>query len=93
MHEFIAKHQDKIIGRLSAFDRLVFRKKVRSIAHTGGDDALPGEMHPLDRPRARPLRRRRGQRSETPPGGRADQTQVYLIRFLGQAIWCCAATP
>ena len=25
MHEFIAKHQDKIVGTLSGFDRLVFR--------------------------------------------------------------------
>jgi hypothetical protein len=24
MHEFIAKHQDKIAGTLSGFDRLVF---------------------------------------------------------------------
>ena len=36
MHEFIAKHQDKIAGTLSGFDRLVFRGHLRSIAHPGG---------------------------------------------------------
>jgi len=36
MHEFIAKHQDKIIGTLSGFDRLVFRGTLRSIAHEAG---------------------------------------------------------
>jgi hypothetical protein len=30
MHEFIAKHQDKIAGTLSGFDRLVFRGHLRS---------------------------------------------------------------
>jgi hypothetical protein len=33
MHEFIAKHEDKITGTLSGFDRLVFRGTLRSIAH------------------------------------------------------------
>ncbi len=36
MYEFIAKHQDKIIGTLSGFDRLVFRRTLRSIAHDVG---------------------------------------------------------
>jgi len=36
MHEFIAKHQDKIMGTLSGFDRLVFRGTLRSIAHQEG---------------------------------------------------------
>jgi hypothetical protein len=36
MHEFIAKHQDKIAGTLSGFDRLVFRGTLRSIAHEAG---------------------------------------------------------
>ena len=38
MHEFIAKHQDKIIGTLSGFDRLVFRGTLRSIAYKEGMD-------------------------------------------------------
>ena len=33
MHEFIAKHQDKIAGTLAGFDRLVFRGHLRSIGH------------------------------------------------------------
>ena len=36
MHEFIAKHQDKIAGTLSGFDRLVFRGHLRSIAYPDG---------------------------------------------------------
>jgi hypothetical protein len=36
MHEFIAKHQDKITGTLSGFDRVVFRGTLRSIAHDEG---------------------------------------------------------
>jgi hypothetical protein len=36
MHEFIAKHEDKITGTLSGFDRLVFRGTLRSIAHDEG---------------------------------------------------------
>jgi hypothetical protein len=36
MHEFIAKHQDKIAGTLSGFDRLVFRGHPRSIATPQG---------------------------------------------------------
>ncbi len=36
MHEFIAKHQDKITGTLSGFDRLVFRGTLRSITHEEG---------------------------------------------------------
>jgi len=36
MHEFIAKHQDKIIGTLSGFDRLVFRGTLRSSAYEAG---------------------------------------------------------
>ena len=36
MHEFIAKHQDKITGTLSGFDRLVFRGTLRSIAREEG---------------------------------------------------------
>jgi hypothetical protein len=36
MHEFIAKHGDKITGTLSGFDRLVFRGTLRSIAHDEG---------------------------------------------------------
>ena len=33
MHEFIAKHQGKIAGTLSGFDRLVFRGHLRSITY------------------------------------------------------------
>ena len=36
MHEFIAKHGNKITGTLSGFDRLVFRGTLRSIAHGEG---------------------------------------------------------
>src|SRR5882672_2793771 len=36
MHEFIAKHRDKITGTLAGFDRLVFRGTLRSIAHDQG---------------------------------------------------------
>jgi hypothetical protein len=36
MHEFIAKHQDKIAGTLSGFDRLVFRGPLPSIGHPDG---------------------------------------------------------
>ncbi len=36
MQEFIAKHQDKIAGTLSGFDRLVFRGHLRSIGHPQG---------------------------------------------------------
>ncbi len=36
MHEFIAKHESKITGTLSGFDRLVFRGTLRSIAHDEG---------------------------------------------------------
>jgi hypothetical protein len=36
MHEFIAKHQDKITGTLSGFDRLVFRGHLRSIGNAQG---------------------------------------------------------
>ena len=36
MQEFIAKHQDKIAGTLSGFDRLVFRGHLRSISYPGG---------------------------------------------------------
>jgi hypothetical protein len=36
MQEFIAKHQDKIAGTLSGFDRLVFRGHLRSMAHPPG---------------------------------------------------------
>ena len=36
MQEFIAKHQDKIAGTLSGFDRLVFRGHLRSIGHPDG---------------------------------------------------------
>ena len=36
MQEFIAKHQDKIAGTLSGFDRLVFRGHLRSIGHPRG---------------------------------------------------------
>ena len=36
MHEFFAKHQDKIAGTLSGFDRLVFRGHLRSIGHPQG---------------------------------------------------------
>jgi len=38
MHEFIAKHRDKITGTLSGFDRLVFRGTLRSISHKEGMD-------------------------------------------------------
>jgi len=36
MQEFIAKHQDKIAGTLSGFDRLVFRGHLRSIGYPRG---------------------------------------------------------
>ena len=36
MQKFIAKHQDKIAGTLSGFDRLVFRGHLRSIGHPRG---------------------------------------------------------
>ncbi len=36
MHEFIAKHNDKITATLSGFDRLVFRGTLRSINHSEG---------------------------------------------------------
>jgi hypothetical protein len=36
MHEFIAKHRDKIIGTLSGFDRLVFRGTLRTITFPDG---------------------------------------------------------
>jgi hypothetical protein len=36
MHEFIAKHRDKISGTLSGFDRLVFRGTLRSISFPDG---------------------------------------------------------
>src|SRR5580704_10088516 len=36
MLEFIAKHQDKIAGTLSGFDRLVFRGHLRSIGSPQG---------------------------------------------------------
>jgi hypothetical protein len=36
MQEFIAKHQEKIAGTLSGFDRLVFRGHLRSIGHPDG---------------------------------------------------------
>src|SRR5215471_18160118 len=39
MHEFIAKHQDKIVGTLSGFDRLVFRGTLRAIAYDQGMNA------------------------------------------------------
>ena len=33
MHEFIARHQEQIVGVLSGFDRLVFRGTLRSVAY------------------------------------------------------------
>src|SRR6202011_4363018 len=42
MQEFIAKHQDKIAGTLSGFDRLVFRGHLRSI----GEPDLGCSSHP-----------------------------------------------
>src|SRR5438270_283749 len=36
MHEFIAKHQDKIAGTLSGFDRVVLRGTLRSITFENG---------------------------------------------------------
>jgi len=36
MYEFIAKHENKITGTLSGFDRLVFRGALRSIAYHEG---------------------------------------------------------
>ena len=36
MNEFIAKHQDKVAGTLSGFDRLIFRGHLRSIGHPQG---------------------------------------------------------
>jgi hypothetical protein len=39
MHEFIARHKDQITGKLSGFDRLVFRGTLRSIAYVDGMQA------------------------------------------------------
>ena len=36
MHEFIARHQEQIVGVLSGFDRLVFRGTLRPIAYADG---------------------------------------------------------
>jgi hypothetical protein len=36
MQEFIAKHQDRIVGTLAGFDRLVFRGHLRSIGYPQG---------------------------------------------------------
>jgi hypothetical protein len=36
MHEFIARHRDKITGILSGFDRLVFRGTLRSLSFVDG---------------------------------------------------------
>ena len=36
MHDFIAKHRDKITGTLSGFDRLVFRGTLRSLSFADG---------------------------------------------------------
>ncbi len=36
MHEFIAKHRNKIAGILSGFDRLVFRGTLRSLSYVDG---------------------------------------------------------
>lgn len=36
MYEFIAKHQEQIVGVLSGFDRLVFRGTLRPIAYADG---------------------------------------------------------
>ena len=36
MQEFIAKHQEKIAGTLSGFDRLVLRGHLRAIGHAQG---------------------------------------------------------
>ena len=56
MLEFIAKHQDKIAGTLSGFDRLVFRGHLRPIGHSRWDDELslhkPSPPRGLRRPRA-----------------------------------------
>jgi len=45
MHEFIAKHQDKIAGTLSGFDRLVLRGTLRSITF---EDGLRHYLHAND---------------------------------------------
>jgi hypothetical protein len=44
MHEFIAKHEDKITGTLSGFDRLDFRGTLRSSA---GVQEAKHRMHPV----------------------------------------------
>ena len=36
MHEFIARHQEQIVGVLSGFDRVVFRGTLRPIAYAEG---------------------------------------------------------
>ena len=36
MHEFIARHQEQIVGVLSGFDRVVFRGTLRPIAYADG---------------------------------------------------------
>jgi hypothetical protein len=36
MHEFIAKHQEQVVGVLSGFDRVVFRGTLRPIAYAEG---------------------------------------------------------
>jgi hypothetical protein len=36
MHQFIAEHQEQIVGVLSGFDRVVFRGTLRPIAYAEG---------------------------------------------------------
>ena len=57
MQEFIAKHQDKIAGTLSGFDRLVFRGHLRSIGHPQGHDDLSLVQPGLTQEFWRPCRR------------------------------------
>ncbi len=36
MHQFLAQHQEQIVGVLSGFDRVVFRGTLRPIAYAEG---------------------------------------------------------
>ena len=47
MEQFIAKHAEHVIGRLSGFDRLVFRGTLRLLAHRGGLMSYLSGVHVL----------------------------------------------
>jgi len=47
VEQFIAKHAEHVIGRLSGFDRLVFRGTLRLLAHRGGLMSYLSGVHVL----------------------------------------------